>query len=88
MGKRSKEQENFNKQTMTDFMRILMPEIEPSLKANKFPVTHETKLAFMVGVEVMQRLRSELLNQRLMDLGYDPALVASLKFNSKHSGGF
>ena len=89
MGKRSKKQkqqrEDFARQAMTDFMRILLPEIEPSLKANKVPVTRDTKLAFIVGVEVSVRLNVELFDQWIMDLGYDPALLAPLKANRKIS---
>ena len=67
------------KRYATDFIRILVPEIEPSLKANKVPVTREAKIAFMVGVEVSQRLSTELFNQLIMDLGSDPAYLVAMK---------
>ncbi len=67
------------KRCSTEFINILAPEIEPSLKANKIPVTRITKLAFIVGAEVSQRLSTELFNQLIMDLGSDPAYLVAMK---------
>ncbi len=71
-----------------DFERLFVSEIVPALKANNLPVTRETKLAFVVGCEISQKLSGELLDQFLMDLGYDPARLTALKAMSNRTRGF
>ena len=64
---------------MTLALKILVPEIEISLKHHRIPVTVDTKRAFLVGVKISQMLGVELADQTLMDLGFDPHLDPKLK---------
>lgn len=88
---KSKE-DGFGKQYTSEFMKILVSEIIPALKSHKIPVNNDTKKAFMAGAALSQGLGCELLNQKLMDNGFDPKLDPTISqnlafSNEKRKGG-
>lgn len=84
---KSKDDRGFDEQYTSDFMKILVSEIIPALKSHKIPVNNDTKRAFMAGAAISKSLGAELMNQNLMDLGYnprlDPIVRQSLPFSNK-----
>jgi hypothetical protein len=88
---KTKETKGFGEYT-NEFMKILISEIIPALKSHKIPVNNDTKRAFMAGAALSQSLGCELMNQKLMNNGFDPRLdpriSQSLPFsNKKRKGG-
>jgi hypothetical protein len=71
---KSKDDKGFGEQYTNEFMKILVSEIIPALKSNKIPVNNDTKRAFMAGAALSQSLGCELMNQMIMDIGFDPRL--------------
>ena len=71
----------FGEQYTSEFMGILVSEIVPALKSHNIPVNNDTKRAFMAGATLSQSLGIELMNQKLMDLGFDPRLDPTISQN-------
>jgi hypothetical protein len=72
--RKAKIDKGFGEQYTSEFMRILVSEIVPALRSHNIPVNNDTKRAFMAGAALSQSLGIELMNQKLMDLGFDPRL--------------
>ncbi len=70
--------DDLNRLANTEFLRIVVGEIEPALVAHKVPLNHDTKLAFLVGAMVSNQLEVELCDDELRARGVDPAKPGSL----------
>ncbi len=65
--------DDLNRLANTEFLRIVVGEIEPALVAHKVPLNHDTKVAFLVGVMVsrenMERIMQYAGGKRLFTAG-------------------